>query len=202
MTFNYPNGQEYRPQMLAQRKLHVSSQSRRGMSLEADINAANEYYRTQKIAVIYKKPTPVQIVDVDYPARAAARITKAFFRQPSTTDYNGVYQGHYIDFDAKETNNLESFPLKNVHDHQVKHLKAITEQAGLAFMIIRFTRRRETYVIWADLLLEFWQNQLTGRKSIPYSTIVKFGALVPDKLQPTTPYLEAVDLLMQTKKES
>ncbi len=201
MVFKYPNGQEYKPQALVQRKLQASSQSRRGMSLEADINVANEYYRKEKIAVIYKKPTPIQIVDVDYPARSAARITKAFFRQASTTDYNGIYQGKYIDFDAKETGNLNSFPLKNVHEHQVMHLQAIMEQGGLAFMIIRFTQRSETYVIWANLLVEFWQNQNVERKSIPYETIVDHGALVPNKLQPTTPYLDAIDTLIQTEKK-
>ena len=35
-------------------------------------------------------------------------ITKGFFRTPSTLDYNGIYRGRYIDYDAKETQNKTS----------------------------------------------------------------------------------------------
>ncbi len=73
------------------------------MTLEEDINETNEYYLNQEIAVIHKKPTPVQIVQVDYPKRSAAVIKEAYFKQASTTDYNGLFRGFYIDFEAKET---------------------------------------------------------------------------------------------------
>ena len=73
--------------------------------LEDDIDEANAFYLARGLAVIHKKPVPVQIVKVSYPSRSAAVIQEAYFRTPSTTDYNGVYKGHYIDFDAKETKN-------------------------------------------------------------------------------------------------
>ena len=67
------------------------------MSLEQQINESNKYYLLEDIAVVHKKPTPVQIVKVDYPKRSRAVIKEAYFRQASTTDYNGVYQGRYLD---------------------------------------------------------------------------------------------------------
>lgn len=202
MAFNYPNGHSFN-QKAFQKPIvsYGASQSNRGMSLEHDINEANKYYLATNQAVIHKKPTPVQIVNVSYPARAAAKITEAYFRQASTTDYNGIYKGYYIDFDAKETTHKRSFPLSNIHEHQVKHLKAIAKQKGLAFMIIRFTVLQETYVIWANLIFKYWDNRENGRKSIPYEEITKFGERVEQQFNPVTPYLQAVDKLLIQRKE-
>src|SRR5690625_2961664 len=118
--------------------------SNRGMSLEEDINLTNAYYLERNIAIIHKKPTPVQIVNVNYPKRSAAVITEAYFQQAATTDYNGIYRGKYIDFEAKETRSTTSFPLANIHDHQIKHMKSIVKHGGISFLIIRFTSLSET----------------------------------------------------------
>lgn len=117
----------------------------RGTSLEQDLNDSNAYYRESGRALIYKKPTPIQVVKVDYPARSAARITEAYYKVPSTTDYNGIYRGRPIDFEAKETANKTSFPFKNIHPHQIKHLKLVKVHGGIGFFIIRqlVTRKRQ-----------------------------------------------------------
>ena len=70
----------------------------RGMGLENDISLSNEFYLNNDIAVIYKKPTPITIAKVDYPSRLEAVIKEGYFKTPSTTDYNGIYKGKYIDF--------------------------------------------------------------------------------------------------------
>ena len=72
----------------------------RGMDLEVLLNQSNTYYLENDLAVIYKKPTPITISEVKYGAKERI-ITKAFFRTPSTLDYNGIYKGLYIDYDAK-----------------------------------------------------------------------------------------------------
>ena len=112
---NYPNGIK---------KNYKISTSNRGMDLEEDINESNLYYRNNDIAIIYKKPTPITINKVDYKSRTDAVITEAHFIIPSTTDYNGIYKGKYIDFEAKETRK-NYFPLANIHKHQIEHLKKI-----------------------------------------------------------------------------
>ena len=95
----------------------------RGMDLENLINDACKYYLEHDLAVIYKKPTPIGIVDVDY--KNGATINKAYFKEPSTLDYNGIWQGKYVEFDAKECKSKTSFPLNNIHLHQINHIKKI-----------------------------------------------------------------------------
>ena len=80
---NYPNG------IKKQNNTSPITYRNRGMSLESDLNESNEYYREIDKAYIYKKPTPVKIVKVNYPSRDKAVITEAYYTIPSTTDYNG-----------------------------------------------------------------------------------------------------------------
>ena len=118
------------PHKISSQKKQVSpSQTKnfanRGMSFEKMINATNDYYLSQGVAVIHKKPTPIQIVRVDYPQRSRAKIVEAYFRQASTTDYSGVYDGYYIDFEAKETRQKYAIPMKNFHPHQIRHMEQV-----------------------------------------------------------------------------
>lgn len=167
--------------------------SRRGMRLETMINEANEYYLSRGRAVIHKKPTPVRIAKVDYPKRSAAKITEAYFTEASTTDYNGVYSGYYVDFEAKETKNKTSFPLKNFHQHQINHMKACAQQGGLCFAILWFSTLEKGYLLPFDILESYWNNQATGRKSIPLSIIEEDGYPCTVGLFPSIDYLSALE---------
>jgi len=170
---------------------------RRGMSFEAQIVKANEYYLASGVAVIHKKPTPVQIVKVDYPKRAAATITEAYFKTPSTTDFNGVYKGLYIDFEAKETTNKTTFPLTNVHAHQVQHIIAVTEQKGFAFLLVKFSKLDEVYLLKSDTLKQFWKEYEKGiRKSIKREEFIVYGAQIPTNTYPSVDYLKVVDKMI------
>ncbi len=166
-----------------------------GMTLESDIEATNQYYLDNNIAIIHKKPTPVQVVNVSYPARNKAKITEAYYKTPSTTDFNGIYKGKYIDFDAKETNSKTSMPLKNVHAHQISHLRNVSDHGGIAFLIVHFKQYNEYYLLPFDVLVHFWdtQNENTGRKSIPYQTFKDKAYLIPFGYQPRLNYLSIVD---------
>lgn len=166
----------------------------RGMNLEEDINLTNEYYLSHDIAVIHKKPTPIQIVKVSYPERSSAKIVEAYFRTPSTTDYNGIYKGKYIDFEAKETKNKTSFSLRNIHPHQIQHLKNIYRHGGIAFLIIRFTTLNETYLLMATKLTEFIEN--STRESIPIAYLRENAYLIKDGYAPSIDYLKIVDKII------
>jgi recombination protein U len=162
----------------------------RGMDLENDLNDSNTFYRIQNKAVIYKKPTPITISKVDYPSRVEAVIREAYFKTPSTTDYNGIYKGKYIDFEAKETK-LEYFPLANIHIHQIEHLKMIINHGGIGFLIIRFIKYNKTFLLEGRHFFEFLENE--KRKSIPFSYFEEKGHIIKEKYQPRLDYLEIVD---------
>ena len=203
MTIRYPNGQPYlinddKKTKKNQPKKKKTGYSNRGMTLEEDLNQTNDYYRLRKIAVIHKKPIPIQIVNVDYPSRSAAKITEAYYKKASTTDYNGIYNGYYIDFEAKETRNKTSFPLKNFHDHQLSHMEACVDQGWICFIVVRFSTLDKVFVLDFSVLKKWWDQQFEkkGKKSIPYSVFEKDGYELPYSLAPRLPYLTIVDQLI------
>lgn len=169
---------------------------KRGMNFEAEINATNDYYLAHGIAVIHKKPTPIQIVKVDYPQRSRAKITEAYFRQASTTDYSGVYRGRYIDFEAKETHQKTSFPLKNFHEHQIVHMSKVLEQKGIVFVLLHFASLDETYYLPSENLIRFYQEK-KGLKSIPLDYIKQHAYQLSSHQIPRIPYLDIVNQLCE-----
>ncbi len=187
---NYPNKQK------AYKKENIST-SNRGMKFEEMINETNIYYLSNNIANIHKKPTPVQIVKVDYPSRSTAKISEAYYKTPSTTDYNGVYKGYYIDFEAKETINKTSFPLSNIHLHQIKHLQSIVTHGGIGFLLIFFKSLDEIYLLQANDLIKYYNRSLTGRKSITIDEIRTDGYLIKEHFNPRIPYLVIVDKIIK-----
>jgi len=206
MTIRYPNGKPYRinndkkPKENQPKKKKVSY-SKRGMTLEEDLNATNDYYLLRKQAVIHKKPIPIQVVNVDYPRRSAAKITEAYYKRASTTDYNGIYKGHYIDFEAKETRNKTSYPLKNFHDHQLSHMQMCYEHGGICFVIIRFSTLDRVFLLNFPLLKKWWDQQFEdkGKKSIPLKAIEADGREISYGLSPRLPYLTIIDQLISER---
>jgi recombination protein U len=201
LAINYPNGKKYVSAPSISNKITSSikkgSYSNRGMTLEEDINVSNAYYLANGIAVIHKKPTPIQIVDVHYPKRSAAVIKEAYFKQASTTDYNGVYKGKYLDFEAKETQNRTSFPLKNFHEHQITHMEQVIKQDGISFIILYFSVDAEIYLMRGSDLIHYWNRMKSGgRKSITKEEIIEICIPIPLGFQPRIHYLSGVDQLM------
>lgn len=187
---NYPNGKKTR--VPVDSKISVSN---RGMSLESDINTTNESYLIDDEAVIYKKPTPITIVRTDYPKRSAAKITEAYFNIPSTTDYNGIYKGRYIDFEAKECHSKTSFPFSSIHVHQVKHLERVLRHGAIAFIIIRMSMYDSDYLIDAAKFIEVFEKK--DKKSINYEWIKDNGYKIRRTYQKPCDYLEVVSRIYE-----
>ena len=147
-----------------------NSRGLRGSTLEDLINHTNEFYLDQGLALVQKIPTPITPVEFDPNNR---RITLAYFDQRSTVDYIGVVQGYAVCFDAKECAS-DSFPLANIHEHQIEFMKHFEEQGGIAFFLIHFTERREFYYLrYADLLPFLERSRNGGLKHFKVTELSK-----------------------------
>lgn len=196
----YPDGSVREVETKKVKKSKNITKANLGESFESEINESNEYYLNKGIAAIYKKPTPVQIVKVDYPARNKAKIVEAYYKTPSTTDYNGIYKEKYIDFEAKSCREL-NFSFERIYEHQIRHLERIDKLGGIAFLIIEFSSIDEVYILPAKLLVEKYEESLNGgRKSIPYDYIKDNGVIVSRGFAPRLDYLNAVDKYYFKKK--
>lgn len=168
-------------------KLSVSH-SNRGMNLESALNSSNEYYLRNDKALIYKKPTPIGVVDVSYKNHKKV-IEKAYFKEQSTLDYNGLYRGKYIEFDAKETLNKTAFPLSNIHEHQTKQIRSVIKHGGIIFLVIRMNNIN--YLLTGEDYIDYIDNN--DRKSISYEYIKEKAHLIKEAYQPQLDYLKVVD---------
>lgn len=160
----------------------------RGSALEDMINQTITMYRNQKLALIQKIPTPITPITIDKKTR---HITLAYFDQRSTVDYVGVVQGIPVCFDAKECA-ADTFPLQNIHEHQVQFMSDFEEQKGISFLLLEFTSRQEFYYMPYREMMEFWNRmKLGGRKSFLISELDPKYFLDP-KEEYTLPILEGI----------
>jgi len=192
LTINYP----HKKKPVENKPEKAIDFGKRGMSFEEDIQRSNEFYLASNLAVIHKKPTPIQIVKVDYPKRTAAKITEAYFRMSSTTDFNGIYKARYIDFEAKETTNKTLFPLNNIHEHQAKHMEQAHQHGGIVFLLVKFSQLNEIYLLPNEKLRKFWQEYKEGtRRSIKRAEFAESGHIIYEGAYPRVDYLKIVDKL-------
>ncbi len=145
-----------------------NSRGLRGSTLEDMINRTNEKYLENGLALIQKIPTPITPINID---KSTRHITLAYFDQKSTVDYIGAVQGIPVCFDAKECN-TDTFPLANIHEHQVEFMRNFEKQQGIAFVLISYTKRNEFYYLRFEELLKYWNRCMEGgRKSFRYEEL-------------------------------
>lgn len=142
-----------------------NSRGLRGSALEHLVNVTNDAYERDNLAIVQKIPTPITPTKFDTKRRL---ITEGYFEQKSTVDYIGVCQGIPICFDAKQVSK-KNIPLQNIHEHQIKFMKNFVEQKGVAFLIVNFTEKDESFYLPFEVLYKYYKDSKEGgRKSIPY----------------------------------
>lgn len=167
-----------------------NSRGLRGSTLEDLINRSIDQYRENGLALIQKVPTPITPIKIDQSTR---HITLAYFDQKSTVDYIGVVQGIPVCFDAKECA-ADTFPLQNIHAHQVQFMGEYEKQNGISFLIIYFAKHNAYYYMRYEEMMEFWnRSQEGGRKSFTYSELSK-DYFLPEGKTYFVPFLEGINL--------
>lgn len=145
-----------------------NSRGLRGSTLEDFVNHTNERYRSQKLALIQKIPTPIKPINID---KSSRHITLAYFEQKSTVDYIGTVQGIPVCFDAKESA-VDTFPLQNIHPHQIQFMQEWEDQGGISFILLYYSHRDEVYYVPFRDIQYFWNRSLEGgRKSFRFEEI-------------------------------
>lgn len=139
-----------------------SSRGLRGSTLEEFINHTNARYDELGLALIQKIPTPITPVKIDKEHR---HITLAYFDKVSTVDYIGTVQGIPVCFDAKECS-TDTFPLQNIHEHQIRFMEKFEKQGGIAFLILYYSTKNLLYYMRFEEMKIFWDRAVSGgRKS-------------------------------------
>lgn len=160
-----------------------NSRGLRGSTLEDLVNRTNERYGELGLALIQKIPTPITPVRIDKEHR---HITLAYFDKISTVDYIGAVQGIPVCFDAKECSS-DTFPLQNVHEHQMDFMEKFEQQGGISFLLIYYNTRNELYYMRFAQIKRFWDRAAQGgRKSFRLEELdagwfmeLKNGCFVP-----------------------
>ena len=163
--------------------------------MEELVNRTNETYREKGLALIQKIPTPITPVKIDKDSR---QITLAYFDQQSTVDYIGAVQNFPVCFDAKECSQ-DTFPLANVHPHQISFMEDFEAQGGISFLLIFYSHDDVFYYQPLSELKRFWQRMKEGgRKSFRRQELGE-GLILPRKPGILVPYLDGIAYDLQRR---
>lgn len=171
-------------------------QGSRGLAFENLLNQSNDMYERQKRAIIHKRSTPVKVIK-----SSGTKVLAGYYEAKSTVDYDGVYKGKAIFFEAKSTHELARFDLKNIHDHQFEHLQKCHENGGLCFVLVEFIKQHRTYLLpFTGLRAYINEAAAGGRKSITLDSFeVDAYEVYPGRVP--LDYLATVDKIWFPKKE-
>ncbi|MEK4565212.1 Holliday junction resolvase RecU [Alkalihalobacillus sp. FSL R5-0424] len=166
-----------------------------GMAFEDLINYTNAQYKNSQMALINKRPTPVKVMSAK-----GNRVLSGYFESKSTVDYDGIYKGNAIVFEAKSIE-INRFELKNLHAHQLQYLIDAKKNGAVSFLLIEFRHLKLIYYVSVEFV-SFYVRQAAngGRKSIPLVDFEVHGFEVKPGRKVALDYLAAVDRVKELVK--
>ncbi|MEM5606500.1 Holliday junction resolvase RecU [Bacillus cereus] len=165
-------------------------QGNRGMAFEKLINLSNEMYQREGVALINKRPTPVKVLK-----STGGRVLNGFYEAKSTVDYDGVYKGWAVAFEAKSTQSLTRFDLSNIAQHQLDYLEKAEKMGAICFFLIEFSKDQTVFLVPASVIQSYvrMSHQPNGKKSISRADFDIYGYLVEQTERAPVDYLQYVD---------
>ncbi|MED2040965.1 Holliday junction resolvase RecU [Bacillus wiedmannii] len=165
-------------------------QGNRGMAFEKLINLSNEMYQRGGVALINKRPTPVKVLK-----SAGGRVLNGFYEAKSTVDYDGVYKGRAVAFEAKSTQSLTRFDLSNIAQHQLDYLEKAEKMGAVCFFLIEFSKDQTVFLVPASVVQSYvrMSHQPNGKKSISRADFDVYGYLVEQSERAPVDYLQYID---------
>ncbi|PFB24074.1 Holliday junction resolvase RecU [Bacillus cereus] len=165
-------------------------QGNRGMHFEKLINLSNEMYQRGGVALINKRATPVKVLK-----SAGGRVLNGFYEAKSTVDYDGVYKGRAVAFEAKSTQSLTRFDLSNIAQHQLDYLEKAEKMGAVCFFLIEFSKDQTVFLVPASVVQSYvrMSHQPNGKKSISRADFDIYGYLVEQTERAPVDYLQYID---------
>lgn len=174
-----------------------NSRGLRGSTFEELINMTNDLYKDKQLALVQKIPTPITPVEIDKTSR---HITLAYFEKDSTVDYIGVVQSIPICFDAKECHS-KTFPMQNIHEHQIQFMECFEKQGGVSFLLINFTSEHAIYYLTYRKLKEYLKRIEEGHpKNFKFDELDK-KYFVKSEGSAFVHYLESLNVDLNERKQ-
>lgn len=142
------------------------------------------------MALINKRPTPVKVLK-----SKGGRVLNGFYEAKSTVDYDGVYKGRAIAFEAKSTQSLTRFDLSNIAQHQLDYLEKAEKMGAICFFLIEFSKDKSVFAVSLSVIQSYvrMSQQPKGKKSIPRADFDIYGYLVDQTERAPVDYLQYVE---------
>lgn len=164
----------------------------RGMFLETIIERTISYFTMRKIAHLSKRHLPIKVFSFK------GNRVEGWIKSRTQTDYYGIYRGHYLDFEAKQTKEM-SLPLSNIKKHQLSHMQQVHKYGAVVFLIVYFQRNDTIYLLPYEALKKFFELD-TKRQSIPINFFKEHGYEVEILYPGVLALQDVLDELISNKK--
>lgn len=122
-----------------------------GNRLEQMIEQSNNIYLRKGIALVQQIPVPITVK-----RNKGNIITHGYFKEKSTVDFIGLYQGKGICFDTKAVVRDKRFPMSNIAAHQVEYMKKYQEHGGISFLLIDIMSEDKIFRVGIDPIVKKW----------------------------------------------